>query len=142
MSKISKKELQTTNGEINRVCADCKRLKGLEHFYKCEHCKGGFMKRCKICFQRWKVEVREPKPKKKRGMTNSGSMAKMTACTKQDYMEMYEFMEKLGFDPNNVHKDFCLKYGLQEKIRPAKNASIWLPNGEKNPLSYSQRGLK
>jgi len=102
----------------------------------------GYTYLCKICYIENRNRVKEPKPvKKEKIKPQKDDMAKMTQCSKQDYMDMYKFFETIGYDiTQNISKQFCDKYNLKYKDRAFKDNSLYLPDGKRNPLHRTWKG--
>ena len=131
-----------TGEDGKRECRDCKKRKELNHFYKSYNYVDGYTYLCKICYIENRNRVKEPKPvKKEKIKPQKDDMAKMTQCSKQDYMDMYKFFETIGYDiTQNISKQFCDKYNLKYKDRAFKDNSLYLPDGKRNPLHRTWKG--
>jgi len=73
----------------------------------------------------------------------------MAGCTKQDYEDMYYILTKIGYDiTKDIHKQFIdrhnvnKKYPMKYKKRKYNTENYYLPNGEVNPESKSERYKK
>ena len=79
------------------------------------------MSMCKACFYEYTLEYKRKMRKRGEYLT---SALKLASPTKEDYCEMYSFLEKIGYDihsEKSVHEQFCDKYGLPYKRRALKS---------------------
>lgn len=110
-----------------KKCGACDQIKPIKQFYRNCVFKDGYDSRCKRC-KREKIKIykgsawpqRKPQHKQK-----WEDFTRLVGVKKDDYVTMYEFMKKIGFDPNKVHEDFCTKYGLETRLRTVKNSNTW-----------------
>jgi hypothetical protein len=138
-------ELYKTDEDGNRLCKKCKYTKPQDNFYKCPKHTGGFMYMCKCCFRtkdRSTINV-NPTPKYKTYLRDlpEVKMPRMTQCSKQDYLFMYEFLRRVGYDPNqNIALQFSERHGTVYQERKKLDQNLYLPDGNKNPLHRSVNG--
>ena len=141
-------EIYRTDEDGNRLCKKCKYTKPHSNFYKCPKREGGLMYVCKSCFRttdRSTIKV-NPKPKidNKTYLRSlpEVQMARMTQCSKEDYLFMYEFLRRVGYDPNgNIGLQFSERHGTVYQERKRLDQNLYLPDGNKNPLHRSWKGL-
>ena len=127
-------------------CNACDVEKDITSFYKCKECRDGISKVCKMC------KVKGLKSKKNENKIHQFNLdfrkseAKhytLAGCTKDDYLEMYDIMEKMGYDfgKGDIHQQFLdrhnpkLKKPMKYKKRDYNTENHFLPDGSVNPLS-------
>jgi hypothetical protein len=142
MSRTFIERKSPTGEDGKRECRECNKRKTLNFFYKSTNYVDGYSYLCRRCFTDKKNRVKEPKPVNKEKIKSSkDDMAKMTVCSKQDYMDMYAFFEKIGYDiTKNISQQFCDKYDLTYRERRNQDLSLYLPDGNKNPLHRRVKG--
>jgi hypothetical protein len=142
MSRPFKERKSPTGEDGKRECRDCNKKKQLNHFYKSYNYVDGYTPMCKICYIERRDRIKEPKANKKEKIQPLKSdMAKMTVCSKQDYMDMYKFFETIGYDiTQNISKQFCEKHDLKYRDRRQQDLSLYTHDGKKNPLHRSMKG--
>jgi hypothetical protein len=68
---------------------------------------------------------------------------RLNGVSKEDYLQMYEFLRGIGYDVDgDVHRQFLDKWnphvkGKKMKYKKrtlVKQINIFLPNGERNPI--------
>jgi len=97
-------ELEPIEKKICRACGFAKRLKSFQTLKSGN--KGGV---CNLCKSQGKRIPREPKPSR----IPKNIELQFGFIRKEDYVEMYEFMEKIGYELQfDLHEQFCKKYGL------------------------------
>jgi uncharacterized protein (DUF1919 family) len=135
-----------TNEKGLRLCSQCLIYKEPINFYKSDKYPDGKMYKCKICFQEYRTKTKaqrkqERMEKIKLNTLPDVQMAKMTQCSKEDYELMYEFLNRVGYDPTkNIAKQFAEKWGVKYKERRPQDHSYYLSNGKKNPLHRTWKG--
>jgi hypothetical protein len=136
-----------------KICKTCGVLKPLEQYYSCKNCNMGRAGSCKMCVIQKKttkkLEDGKIHPFNKEFRRSEISHYSMAGSTKQDYMDMWEIMAAMGYD---VEKDIAQqfldrhnvneKYPMKYKKRKHGFESYFLPNGEINPASKSERYKK
>lgn len=100
-----------------KKCGACLQVKDIRLFYRNSGVKSGYDKRCKMCKMQGKKCVKEVEKKIKQRVNGLGRMFP----TKDDYETMFLIMKMIGYDPENVHLDFCKKYGFEPKKRLEKD---------------------
>lgn len=125
-----------------KVCKCCGIKKDNSQFHKCKACTLGTVNVCKVCKSKGLTvpkDYKTPKFNIKYSKIDD-SMFRLNGVTKQDYLQMYEFIKGLGYDVNgDVHRQWLdkknqdLKRPIKYKKRDYKGYNYYLPNGEKNP---------
>lgn len=115
-----------------KKCKVCERVKPINQFYKQSTGKFGYTGKCKICYNTYKKELLLNSKKEIKDVNKnyyvSSNIVKFTNPTKKDYMEMYNFMESIGYDPKgNIAKQFAEKWNVPYVER----------NDEKNMNAFS-----
>jgi len=137
----------------NKICRTCGMLKSLDQYYSCKNCTDAHAGSCKICsLQRRTNQILSQgkiHPFNKEFRRSEDSHFSMAGCTKQDYEDMYDILTKMGYDVwGDVHKQFVDKFNVNEKYpmkykkRKYNTENYYLPNGEINPVSKSERYKK
>jgi hypothetical protein len=142
MSRPFKERKSPTGEDGKRECINCKKRKELNHFYKSYNYVDGYTYLCKMCYIEHRNKVKEPKAaKKEKIIPQKDDMAKMTQCSKQDYMDMYDFFKTIGYDiTQDISQQFCEKHDLKYKHRRPQDFSLYSSDGKKNPLHRSMKG--
>jgi hypothetical protein len=130
---------------INKTCKVCGENRLIKYFWRNPQYADGFDSRCKIC-------RREGRKQPKKGTRNNSTpkhlqsmqqIIKLTFVTKDDFMCMWDTLEKMGYDIHNkdksVHEQFVDKWNgitgsdmtYKKKTRPTVN--LYLPDGSENP---------
>jgi hypothetical protein len=95
--------------EITRLCRACNKEKKLSQFHK-QNAADGYTARCKMC-QNSGILI----PKHKI-IKNEIIPLTLTGLKEGDYVDMYKFLNAVGYslnDENDIHEQFCIKYGLK-----------------------------
>jgi len=128
-----------------KICKACDTEKPIKQFYRNSVFKDGYDSRCKLCkSQNKKIykaqgDWKKPKPYQQKWEEQFN----IKAATKTDYLLMYEFMKKIGYDiDQDVHQQFCDKFKLKYKKRSRKTLNSILPDGSKNPNMYQNKKTK
>ena len=146
MGKNNLVSIYGTNEKGNRLCKECLIYKDETNFYKNPNYPQGLTYLCKPCFKKHKMKT---KLEKKQSRINKRDlktlpdtrMARMTQCSKEDYLKMYEFLRCIGYDPNgDIALQFSKKYGTVYESRKIVNQNLYLPDGNKNPLHRTYKG--
>jgi len=136
-----------------KKCKTCEQEKTLDSFYACKNCINGRAGSCKICVvQRRTGKKREEgkiHPFNKEFRMSEESHYSMAGATKQNYEDMYDILSKIGYDVRgDVHQQFLdrhnpnEKYPMKYKKRKYNTDNYYLPDGEINPQSKSERNKK
>lgn len=141
------RELFWTDEDGNRLCRTCGYKKPSDLFFKSKKHPEGIMYVCKNCFQikdksliRVNPEYYDKYKNDLRSLPDTG-MAKMTQCSKEDYLKMYEFLRGLGYDSNgDIGLQFSERHNTVYKPRDKKDQNLYLPDGTKNPLHRTYKG--
>lgn len=109
-----------------RICKICKREKTINHYYKQPTGKGGYSGKCKICYleykRQWLLGKGEPAVDKPSNEYSKSPFLRLGVTEKEDYCMTYEFLEKIGYDPNgDIALQFANKWGLKYKKRDKKS---------------------
>lgn len=114
-----------------KKCCACEKTQELNKFYVNKSAKDGYHPRCKKCMSYGKLCKRgrpegTAKPKKEIQKTSKyfgWEEIRLWNPTKQDYIETYEFLKKIGYKlDESIHEQFCEKYELKpKKGKPKKN---------------------
>jgi hypothetical protein len=140
MGKNNLISIYGTNEKGLRLCKQCLIHKDSSNFYKSDKYPDGKMYKCKICFQEYRTKTKSQRKQEKMEKIKLHTlpdvqMAKMTQCSKEDYLKMYEFLRGLGYDSNgNIGLQFSERYNTVYKPRDKNNQNLYLPDGTKNPL--------
>lgn len=106
-----KKEVRKT-----KTCCSCLKVKDFEKdFYRNKQYEDGKYSKCKFCLLKGSFCVKKSKEKKK---TKRDDQLYLTGNSKNDWKEMYFFLNKIGYDLGSdltIHQQFCLKYNLKER---------------------------
>lgn len=106
----------------SKVCKKCGLEKAIEFFPRNIGMKDGRLNKCKICHTRDTKLYRSLKVKK-----NTRHYMSMNGITKSDWCRMFDFMKKIGYDPDqDIHTQFCEKHGLQPKKKPPQFTKPYL----------------
>ena len=108
---------------------------------------------CKMCIiqKRTTKKLQDGKihPFNKEFRRSEASWYSMAGATKKDYEDMYDILSKMGYDVwGDVHKQFIDRHNVNEKYpmkykkRKYNTDNYYLPNGEVNPESKSERYKK
>ena len=108
---------------------------------------------CKMCVVQkkttQKLEEGKIHPFNKEFRRSESSWYSMAGSTKQDYEDMYEILSQIGYDlEKDIHQQFLDKFNVYEKYpmkykkRKYNTDNYYLPNGEINPVSKSERYKK
>lgn len=113
-----------------KICYKCKIEKPLNHFGRVAKNKDGHSGWCKECYSEYHKEWFKNSDRKPPEDLNYG----LNGVTKSDYLVMYEFMESMGYNPNeDISKQFCDKYGLKYKKRRTKDINRFTYEELKKP---------
>ena len=130
----------------NFECNACGIEKQKSSFYKGQKCKDGISKICKTCKLQGKhsQKIKEkPHPFNQEFRRSEKQHYTLAGCTLEDYLQMYDIMEKMGYDfgKGNIHQQFLdrhnpnLKKPMKYKKRDYNTENHFLPDGSVNPLS-------
>jgi hypothetical protein len=136
-----------------KICKTCGVMKPLEQYYSCKNCNMGRAGSCKMCVVQkkttQKLEQGKIHPFNKEFRRSESSWYSMAGATKQDYDDMYEILSLIGYDlEKDIHQQFLDKFNVYEKSpmkykkRKYNTDNYYLPNGEVNPASKSERYKK
>jgi len=125
-----------------KICKACLIEKSIDSFYRCKNCVNGRAGTCKICKQKGNKIVRDKiHPFNLMWRKNNTDFFSMNRVTKEDYVLMWQLLEKLGYDTSkDVHQQFMDKVNsnqdkpLKIKKRAMGKQARWLANGELNPI--------
>jgi len=124
--KLGITKVAVEEGEY-RYCAACKLDKPSKDFYRNNFLASGYEVRCKNC-QKNKIKINQDGPKyivRKPHQQEWANYFNIIGVTKKDYKTMYIFLNKVGYslENNNIHEQFCKKWGLtpKEPSIPFKN---------------------
>jgi hypothetical protein len=103
-----------------KICCACKKEKEMKYFYVNSRMRDGHFARCKTCFNQKKLcnrgrkngeDVVERRCIKK--YKNSFLGLRLLNTSKQDYIETYKFLQRLGYNlSESIHEQFCEKHSL------------------------------
>ena len=128
-----------------KICKACNIEKPIKQFYKNNVFKDGYDSRCKICkSQNKKIYKGDGDWKKVKPYQQKWEdQFNIKAAHKEDFLLMYEFITKIGYDVNqDVHQQFCDKHNLKYKKRVKKIYNLFLPDGSRNPSVYENKKNK
>lgn len=111
-------------------CNKCFEEKSIENFPKSKNYKSGINPTCHICWRQYHKDYRNGRENVKFQM----EYLTLNGVSKNDYKRMYEIMIELGYDPNNVHEEFCKRHGLPMKKRTYKHVNAFSYEDTKKPL--------
>lgn len=99
-----------------KQCIKCKKTKAHSSFHNNIRMKDGKSQTCKICVNTKAKEYRkEPKGKEKFTIDMRAGTIR-----KGEYCLMWNILSSLGYDIHkNIHEQFCEKYNLPTKQKPA-----------------------
>lgn len=109
----------------SKICCACQKLKKIKDYYVNRALKSGYDNKCKMCrlhgrLCRKKDTPKRPKPKKRE--------INLTNVTKEDWVETYLFLEKIGYDiTNDLHHQFCERHGLKPRKRMKEKTLYFSP---------------
>ena len=128
-------------------CNACDVEKDITSFYKCKECRDGVSKVCKMCKNQGRPsrKVKEKlHPFNQEFRRSEKQHYTLAGCTQEDYLQMYDIMEKMGYDffgKKDIHQQFLdrhnpkLKKPMKYKKRDYNTENHFLPDGSVNPLS-------
>ena len=139
-----------------KICKTCFQEKPMESYYSCKNCIGARAGSCKMCVVQKKTtkKLEEGKihPFNREFRKSESSHFSIAGATKQHYEDMYDILSKMGYDLENpekdIHQQFLDKFNVYEKSpmkykkRKYNTDNYYLPNGEVNPASKSERYKK
>lgn len=102
----------------HKICCSCGENKEISLFFRNCGRNDGYEARCKQCKKTNKKCVARRGKKKEKEYIEPNIQDDFTFLhpTKEDWAWMYQMLQRLGYDLNeNIHKQFCQKYGLQPK---------------------------
>jgi hypothetical protein len=116
--------MEDNNTEIRKICKACGVLKLLvKHFRKHPTCAGGYYPRCKTCIASKNMIYSE-----KNNKSGINDFLGMTGANKQTYIDMYLFLQQIGYDISKpVAEQFAKKHNLEVKERRANNLNKYTP---------------
>ena len=108
---------------------------------------------CKMCVIQKKttkkLEDGKIHPFNKEFRKSDAAHFSMAGATKQHYEDMYEILSQMGYDlEKDVHQQFLDRHNVNEKYpmkykkRKYNTDNYYLPNGEVNPASKSEKYKK
>jgi hypothetical protein len=102
-----------------KQCSKCKKNKELTSFHNNKRMKDGKCPVCKICVSLGE-KTRRLKPKEKLDIDLRGGV-----LTKGEYCMMWNFLSSMGYNiTENIHEQFCEKYNLPTKVKPASKVKF------------------
>lgn len=111
---------------MTKVCGSCKKEKSIESFHRHSKSSDGRNPRCSICINNQQKILRK---KNKEKADTSVKWFSNIRPTKNDYYEMYLFLQSIGYDPSkDIHKQFCDKYDLPYKAKVVKGTNHYTWN--------------
>lgn len=130
----------------NYECNACGIEKQRTSFYRCQKCKDGIMKICKVCKMQGRPSQKlkeKPHPFNQEFRRSEKHHYTLAGCTKEDYLQMYDLMRLMGYDfeKGDTHQQFLdrhnpkLKKPMKYKKRDYNTENHFLPDGSVNPLS-------
>jgi hypothetical protein len=94
------------------TCIACLKEKPLSSFGKDKNRKLGYVTRCRTCVSKGLLKYKPIGEK----MSGDDLMLKLNKITKDDYYNSFIMLKTMGYDiKNDIHHQFCLKYGLKPK---------------------------
>lgn len=127
-----------------KICLICnQRLLAKDNYLRRTINTDGYEYRCLDCFRLSRRDYSKIRRDKQKEEMDSIGMAKMTQCSLQDYMNMYEFLRKIGYDTTkDCHQQFLDRHDLNIPYRERKSSQLnmYLHDGTKNPLHRSIKG--
>lgn len=116
--------MEDNKTEIRKICKACGASKLMKDFRKHPTCAGGYYPRCKHCIAN-KNMIYSEKNKKQSGIDD---FLGMTGTNKQTYIDMYLFLQKMGYDISKpIAEQFAEKHNLKVKQRSAHNPNKYTP---------------
>ena len=136
-----------------KICKTCFQEKPMESYYSCKNCIGARAGSCKMCMVQKKttkkLEQGKIHPFNKEFRKSDAAHFSMAGATKQHYEDMYEILSQMGYDlEKDVHQQFLDRHNVNEKYpmkykkRKYNTDNYYLPNGEVNPASKSEKYKK
>lgn len=114
--------------QINKICCACGIQKPIKNFYVNNSVPAGYDSRCKLCKLN-KNRCRALKGEKKVVQKRIDLFPYIANPTKKDWIEMYEFLVKIGYDlKENIHIQLCKKYNLQPRVRMKEKSKQYSPS--------------
>jgi hypothetical protein len=104
-----------------KTCSSCGVTKKITSYHKRQIEPDGYAKRCKICVNLYNHS------RKKTSYKEEVKIG-LTRLRKQDWCQMYSFLEKMGYNTNeDIHAQFIKRHeGLEYKQRPRKNTLTFI----------------
>jgi hypothetical protein len=122
-------------------CNSCEIEKDITSFYKCNECRDGVQKVCKLCRLQGRKSKRNDNnihPFNKKFRQNDESYYSMSGTTPKDYQQMWLLLSLMGYNlEEDIHHQFIDKLN-QTLLKPLKykkkkHIASFLPNGEPHP---------
>lgn len=113
----------------SKICCYCGEEKPIKSFYVNNYLPSGFEPRCKIC-KNSKKKCRK-KGTSGRGYKPEIDAPKLWNVRKQDWVDTYNFLKKIGYDLSShksIHQQFCEKYNLEPRKRMYEKSIIYTPD--------------
>lgn len=111
-----------------KICCSCEKEKTLNEFWRNRDTKSGYDGKCKYC--RVKGYYCKKKPKKESGKPKNIEGPQLYNCSKQDWIETYEFLKNIGYDlsgEKTIHEQFCEKHNLTPRKRMREKSIQYSP---------------
>jgi hypothetical protein len=116
--------MEDNTPEIRKICKSCGASKMVKDFVKCKSCVGGYTPRCRHCVANHKMIVRDNTKKER----VSDDFLAMSGVGKDTYIEMYLFLQKIGYDLTRpIAEQFAEKHNLKFKKRSAHRLNKYNP---------------
>jgi hypothetical protein len=139
-----------------KVCKVCLVNRPIKQFSRNHLCREGRETRCSFCKKEGKTQNRERKRDKEtpKHLQTVDQIMRLTFVTKDDFKNMWDFLESIGYDVHNkeksVHEQFVDKWnGLTGSKMTYRNkvrgtVSMYLADGSLNPeyTKYPQHKKK
>jgi len=111
---------------IRKICKSCGGSKLLRDYVKCKTCHQGYSPRCRHCMSSdTKVTYKTTTTKKQ---NNFNDNLAMHGIGKELYIEMYQFLEKIGYDLTRpIAEQFAEKHNLEVKKRASHKLNRYDP---------------
>lgn len=135
----------------HKTCKVCNINRLIKYFWKNAQYKDGYDSRCKICRGQGRKQNRNNTRNKltPKHLQSFEQMVNLRAVTKEDFMDMWKFLETIGYDVKSnksVHEQFVDKWnasddaGLHYKNKNSHNVAMYLYDGSINPeyLKYKK----
>jgi len=114
-----------------KICKACHIERTVKHFVKTKAFSDGYESRCNICKKNGIKII--PKnsgkwSKKNKKIRSSEYILPFTNPQKEDFYLAYTFLRNIGYSlDQDIHIQFCKKYGLDPIVRNKKSISKYSP---------------